>query len=640
VVNSSFYFAWVSSTETAFNASHLREDELIFSFELKHDEGQFAELSLEIANPHVGLLNPSRLFWAWFAWSDGSSVHPLFFGRLIAIPDDLFADVITIKLVAKPIDYAVRQMALANSLRVLPFYDPIFIDSKKLDDPNAVLEGYSALWHVDRITHAVTISDIIAGEDGIVEFSQNDAFYDNVSMKLAGAPLMVCEIDAEVDWTQCDHTGVIEFKTVSNLVGDANLGNGYNVSSGVASAATVSGGSSDPGQTTYTWDYSNPGGAHTDGEIIESGGTITVPFTGGFLTSQSVSFTPADKETGTGESYSISQSFTSTKEVPSGSSASSSTPTNMQVATEVQQDRKEVIHVRVLADLQPVLTEADEGDNIKQQLSMNSRDAVEAGAATPSDGVYFPTARGQQSVEYLLMVARAHLLAGSRVVAVGWECPFSKILGLSCRMNATIEDPRIPGGVALGKIVTYGMTGNGDSGQFLGNVTIHCAVGNGSSIVLANGTPDYVDEGYVDPGYQHYSGRLVAATTNDMAFEPLGYEAVGIQLPITADQVLVRHEFFDAGSASNELLSSGAQHLMTLNVGPIGDVITSPPADAVAASNYNYQFNSAVNKGMKPSWLELEFKPIQQISTNVDYDARVSPLVVPMQINLAASSTP
>ena len=35
----------------------------------------------------------------------------------------------------------------------------------------SALEGYSALWHVDRITHEVTISDIIAGEDGIVEFT-------------------------------------------------------------------------------------------------------------------------------------------------------------------------------------------------------------------------------------------------------------------------------------------------------------------------------------------------------------------------------------------------------------------------------------------------------------------------------------
>ena len=124
--NSTFYFAWVGSTRPNSMPSHAREDELIFSFELKHEEGQFAELELEIINPHIGLLAPGRPLWAWFSWNDGSELHPLFFGRLIGIPDDLFEDVIKIKFVAKPKDYIEQQYELAESLRVLPFYDPIY----------------------------------------------------------------------------------------------------------------------------------------------------------------------------------------------------------------------------------------------------------------------------------------------------------------------------------------------------------------------------------------------------------------------------------------------------------------------------------------------------------------------------------
>ena len=68
------------------------------------------------------------------------------------------------------------------------------------------------------------------------------------------------------------------------------------------------------------------------------------------------------------------------------------------------------------------------------------------------------------------MVCRAHLLAGARVVEVEWECPFAKIVasGMSCRRNAIIDDPRLPGGVVLGKVVSYEMTGDGDDGEFLG----------------------------------------------------------------------------------------------------------------------------------------------------------------------------
>src|SRR5436190_2874698 len=234
---SQFYFAWTTSDDTTFNASHMVEDELVFSFRLAHDEGQFATLDLEIINPHIGLLAPGRPFWAWFSWSDGATVHPLFFGRLVGIPSNLFADVITVQLVAKPIDYTEQRMAVAAGLRVLPFFDPIFIDPRQREDPDVVLEGYSALWHVDRVTHQCSISDVVAGEDGVEEFTPNDVFYDNVSLELAEAPLMVCEIDATVSWVQCDHTGVIQFQKevltpLSTAVADdlpqqeINLGNG------------------------------------------------------------------------------------------------------------------------------------------------------------------------------------------------------------------------------------------------------------------------------------------------------------------------------------------------------------------------------------------------------------------------------
>ena len=53
---------------------------------------------------------------------------------------------------------------------------------------------------------------------------------------------------------------------------------------------------------------------------------------------------------------------------------------------------------------------------------MNARDARRGGRGIDSSsGGYFSTGRGTGSVEYLLMVARAHLLAGSRVVEVEWE---------------------------------------------------------------------------------------------------------------------------------------------------------------------------------------------------------------------------
>jgi hypothetical protein len=199
----------------------------------------------------------------------------------------------------------------------------------------------------------------------------------------------------------------------------------------------------------------------------------------------------------------------------------------------------------------------------------------------------------------------------------------------------------------LGKVISYGMTGAGDSGEFLGNVTIGSAIGYGNPIVLADGTPDYVDAGYVDPGYQHYSGTLVAATTNDMTFSPLAYEVAGIQLPISADQVLVRHEWIDSGQAAaaqtayDSAIAAARQLGSFTESAEIGGM-TGPSSELMAYAAARASMFSGVDQAIRdnPAWLELELKPVQGISTNVEYDAATSPLMIPKQIDLSAGSTP
>jgi hypothetical protein len=723
VVNRSFfYFAWVGSGDTSFNGSHFREDELIFSFELKHEEGQFAELTLEIANPYVGLLASGRPLWAWFSWHDGSNVHPLFFGRLVGIPDDLFAEIIKIKLVARPYNYAAQRQALANSLKVLPYFDPIFIDGSKLDDPDVALEGYSALWHVDRLTHQVTYSDIINGEDGTVTFTAGEAFYDGVAMKIAGAPLLVCEINAEVSWTQCDHTGIYEMKTVPNIKIPETPDNrfGWGVGGIQVKASKNKRQQSvqrqeeeqeqeqsreeepeekerppkEETQTTYSWSYKNvTAGPHKDGDLMEEAGSETVPFYGGELIKHDEHKQNADPETGQGEEYSIRETYKYTYEYqpptpkaprqapeqepeepqrpdrpqdddgwkggtvnPSQAEPPVDTATN-QVAVEVEQDRAETISVAMRANVQPVLVEVTENaEDLSESLSMNARDLVQAGIISHSQGTYFPTARGQQSIEYLLMIARAHLLAASRIVEVEWMCPMWKIIGLSCRKNALLYDTRLPGGYALGKIVTYEMTGDGDDGEFLGKVVINCSVGNGPPfpdtregeapagyVVAIEGIPVYVEVGYVDPGYQYYAGQQVPLPTNDVTYSPVEFQAVGLQLPVTEDQVLVRHEYHD-GLANEEVLETlqtASAQLRAFKMDPIGIPIKSIPPQLLEYSRLHTAANNAILQVFhdNPSWVEMEFKPTKGIRVQADYDAGVGQLELPKHIDLSASIT-
>ena len=91
---------------------------------------------------------------------------------------------------------------MAESLKTLPYYDPIFFDTQKRDDPNAILEGWSLLYHVGRTDSAVSASDILIGEAGTITFAAADVFYDSVKMKLLQSPLVAVNVRAEVAWEQ------------------------------------------------------------------------------------------------------------------------------------------------------------------------------------------------------------------------------------------------------------------------------------------------------------------------------------------------------------------------------------------------------------------------------------------------------
>ena len=124
---------------------------------------------------------------------------------------------------------------------------------------------------------------------------------------------------------------------------------------------------------------------------------------------------------------------------------------------------------------------------------------------------YYPTARGIQSVQYVISRARARLRYRSRAVTVGWGCRFRDAIALSCRKNATLFDPRMPGGAVTGKVTSYGLSCSGD-GKIRGKVEIGCAIGFGDSIAEEiTGTPEYVSAGYVqDGGYQIFDGAMIA----------------------------------------------------------------------------------------------------------------------------------
>ena len=295
------YFAWVPPG-TPWDLSLARFDENIFDFELEHDEGQIPTVSIEIKNPHIGFISPSRLYWCWISFSyDACEPQPLFFGRLVGIPEEIEENTVRMKFIARDTDYIKQKQRVAESLKIAPNYDEIFFDVMKRDDPDAILEGWSVLYHVDRVDGKVSASDILVGEDGTVHFADQDVFYDSVKCRILQSPLKAVNVKMEVHWAQQTSGNIVvgqwAWPTIGQepFIGDwpksgTSLGGGWHV--GVAWAGTRDPAAdpaapfnqetalinTKPTQISTTYNWVNTAKKHTTGDTMSVAINYTQPF--------------------------------------------------------------------------------------------------------------------------------------------------------------------------------------------------------------------------------------------------------------------------------------------------------------------------------------------------------------------------
>lgn len=531
-----FFFAWTDATETTFAPAHARVDETIFAFELSQEEGDFASLRLDVRNPRVGLLAPGRKTWGWFSWDRAfnaggpADVVPLFFGRLIGIPTNVFGEIVSLEFIARPADYVARKATAAAALRVLPWYDPVWIAADKRSDDDTVLEARAALWHCDRVTHAVTASSITAGEDGTENFPASDLLNQGLDLKLNNVPLRSVHVDGKVSWAQtvtrdldlsayirsrfAAVTGepVITSFTFDGLVQGwpqpgAGIGEGWTVTVGscvLTDNLTVRSSSYDTGKPLTGKD---PSATETiNGQISGSDDTMAIP-------AGSVAYMQVHTEGSYHESRDDEGQLQSVSQTGQGSDVVAPLghlAAQLQVRAQPNSRRQtELVSFDLAAEVQPIVTLPGE-----DELLSIAVDSVDVGI--PIDGEipvgqpwrrsYIATDRGLRSLEYLILMARARLLMAARAVEISEAVPFARLPDLSLRKSATVNDPRLPAGSATGKLIAYRAALDGNTGKATCSVTLGCSIGQGGAINPVAGNPVWAEAAYVGADYQVFAG--------------------------------------------------------------------------------------------------------------------------------------
>lgn len=617
-----FYFAWVNPG-TAFNpAVHNVWDEDIFSAECEQQEGDFAGLTLTIRNPNIGLLAPARKVWAWVSWFNGTSIQPLFFGRLVGIPSNINKEFVDITFTARPVDYASQKTTLANTLRGEWNYDPIWLAEDAVNDPDTVLEARSELWHIDRVTHVVTTSDVLVGEDGTEVFTTGDVPYDSVGVTLNQTPLRSVTVDGTIGWGQA-WQGVIPIvkKTVSSYAGGSlvsdwpksggSLSGGYAVAVG---SAVDWNNIADTPNLEYSSNYENTEKTHAQGDTMSASASSSTPLLKGYALKALMT---QKTKSGIGES-SIDQTFL---HVPLWT-----IPVELVLSYDTTRKRTEHVKFTLRANSQAIVTLPDEDDTLL--ISLSARDVGETGdIGDIKRGQYIPTARGQRSLQYLIALARANLLMRSRAVQITFQCRFQRVIDLTLRMNAQIFDDRLPGHSAVGKIITYKWSLDGDTGVLIGTVTIGCSVGYGGAVEAVDGDPSWVSADWVAPGWQSYDGQTILLPGSDVSYTAI-YQSSdddGLRFPLTRGDVVLLDNWH--GNIDDQITAIGSA---------IGAAIYETEHPEAIANANKITVDSALKD--KAIWYELNLRNLDGQEFNTDYNVIVSDLEMPKQIDLEAAT--
>lgn len=649
-----FYLAWVTEG-TAFSAgTHattatkiwdgIEGDEKVFSLQLEHSEGEFPSLIVELINPRVGLLSAGRNQWIWLSEDDnGAGVAPIFTGRIVGIPENLENEVVRVQFIARPPDFINQKESVAAGLRVLPWFDPIWLQ-ENVDDSDAALEAYPSRWHIDRLSLDVTTSDINIGEDGTIEVGEDDHFYDNFEVSYSDPPLRRIAISGTVSWAQ-QGSGNINLTRllcqkfidtgspypepfVASLTGDGLLSSWPDPLKDIGGGWTVGEGSSIAEAVwlqpkAYVVRYGDRAEAAVTLHSNRPLNTIDL-FLG----------TPTEPRplVELGGSPPVSASMPDSSSDPFGNWEASFPlgvyMTDFIVRFDANRDRSETVLATIEADVQPLLTDPGAAETETIDLSsdfvgqpvdpdVGSPGAFDLPIGDLRRNSYFKTDRGAQSFEYLILLARAKLLSRARAVEIKFGVPWTVGKVASCRKNVHLVDNRLPGGQGTGKIISYELTANEE--EIGGNLTIGCSIGYGVALSgPAAGNPTYVEDGYVENGYQQRTGAEVELLTGELQYESFD------DFEVTDDDGV---DLFNMTPATvvNSLMIDG------------GIFQQRAAIDAEAAKPSSAMPDPVTALKDLPTVVTLDLVPVEGGAFHVDYNVDVSELVVPQGIDLEAA---
>ncbi len=510
-----FSFSWVTAhtIHTGFDPQiHNSEDEKVFSLEIRQREGGLATAQIVVKNPKVGLLGKARKLYGVISHNQ----ELLFCGRVVGMPVHIEGEAVRLLLVAQPKDYHQQLQQLMQSLKVAPYWDELFVSSAAKERPLEVLEARSELYYCSRTSGKVSISDLFTGSQHIN--LAGNFFRDSLQVRVAEAPLFEIDVELTAQWSQ---QGYGTFDATSQLLSQFPYGlistyTGKDLESKWWKAGEKI------GRTGY-W---------VDSSYLQE---VSPPYTGVLNLYPKVSpkiWGPPSKKGDAPQQVRLKRHWYQAE---------------LRLGWRYQQTRSELARFTLKHATQPLMPTSARKRRLRLRLqkvvglshSWRANHGYTAGfRVVYADKVYrcqrrhrsgntfesqywsylgsgqhsdpqshrpsfFTTDRGRQAIQHAIERAKAHLAASARAISIKVQAPFEILQAVTTDHCLTLEDDRLPGGQATGKVVSYRLCAEGNTGKRWVEVEIGVSIGAGKTLSGAKEIPTgsaYVEGNYLQPG--------------------------------------------------------------------------------------------------------------------------------------------
>jgi len=507
------YFAGAAYDEAFEPKKHVREDLHVFNLVISQKEDEVASAEIKTANDEKKLQLLEKYEKFFISWENEGNIELIFTGIPAGLDKRTEGHFCVFELIAASIDLNVQIENYLETQKTQPYWDALFVPPEKREKSLEIQDTQLSSLYVDRRNWKLTRSSFFEGDYSID--LKGSFIRDSLVIRRVQEPLTAVNVRLRAEWIQ-DEGGAVN---IARAIERKFPGFKINSFSSVAIEANWPKSGQKIGKSGYEV-------IHSRFDKVRDMRTYSPPLT--VSHSDERYYVPRHWYKSRlylrwqyRQKRKESLVFTLRHDLPSGLNLSSHVKDINILLENINPDPnghrwipQAYYKVGMMITIGAYTYVVQ--DDHKSTLSFeDDRDywrllsKAELSRTQKARETFFLTSRGQKAYEHALTLAQYHLARSARTHEISITGSWEDLLAITTNHTLRLEDSRIPGGRVRGKVVSYKIYAEGESGFRAVDVTIAPSIGGARGEVAPEVyAPEYALDGCVESGVLQESGTL------------------------------------------------------------------------------------------------------------------------------------